>query len=215
MTLLLALLLSVRPAAAQLEKLDARAQELIKRAREALPPEEFGEEAGEVSEEEARRPPLQVSETVWRSSRLDETGLEQLYSLGIKTIVNLEDEGHQREELDALARIEKRRAEEGKPAWHIESVDVHMSGISRPRFEKVDRALALLSDPSKGPVLVHCKHGEDRTGVVVAAYRVEVEKKLSLPQAVAEAKSFKCCHLVLIGENGLRDFLIGYGLHRR
>jgi len=32
--------------------------------------------------------------------------------------------------------------------------------------------LRTLTDPQAGPVLVHCMQGADRTGVVVAAYRV-------------------------------------------
>ena len=33
-------------------------------------------------------------------------------------------------------------------------------------------ALRLLSDESQGPFLVHCQHGADRTGLVVAMYRI-------------------------------------------
>ena len=192
----LALWLLCRPAAAQLVP---------------MPPQVFDEEPGDVTKEEARRPPLKVSDSVWRSSRLDEVGLERLYDLGIRTILDLEDPALQREEAAALSRIEKRRAY----GRHIESLNVPMNGLGRPRFEQIDAALKVLSDPARAPILVHCKHGEDRTGVVVAAYRVEVEKKLTLAQAVAEAKSLHCCHLVLIGEHGLRDFLIDYGLRRR
>jgi hypothetical protein len=37
------------------------------------------------------------------------------------------------------------------------------------------RFLRFVTDPSNQPVLVHCKHGADRTGAMVAIYRVVVE----------------------------------------
>lgn len=36
-------------------------------------------------------------------------------------------------------------------------------------------ALAFMHDPAHQPVFVHCKHGDDRTGMVVALYRVRYE----------------------------------------
>lgn len=193
------------PSSAQLESAVSRAKPLVKQARAVQAPDDYTGEPGDVTEEEARRPPKKVSDQVWRSSRLDEVGLEQLYPLGIRTILNLEGPSEYRDELARLARVERKF-----PGKHIESLNVPMSGIMRPKFSQIDAALAVLADFNRAPILVHCKHGEDRTGVVVAEYRYEVEKKMSLEEAVAEAKSFNCCHLVLIGENGLRDFMLAY-----
>ena len=39
----------------------------------------------------------------------------------------------------------------------------------------VENCLALIAGAPK-PVLVHCWHGSDRTGIVVAAYRIVFEK---------------------------------------
>lgn len=36
-------------------------------------------------------------------------------------------------------------------------------------------ALAFMHDPAHQPVFVHCRHGDDRTGMVVALYRVRYE----------------------------------------
>jgi protein tyrosine/serine phosphatase len=47
----------------------------------------------------------------------------------------------------------------------------------------------VINDPARQPVLVHCEKGADRTGTVVAAYRVVVQG-MSVAAAVAEAKSF-------------------------
>ena len=45
--------------------------------------------------------------------------------------------------------------------------------------------LKIATDPKRQPLLVHCRHGADRTGTMVAAYRVVVQG-WSKDQALAE-----------------------------
>ena len=47
-------------------------------------------------------------------------------------------------------------------SWHLEDEDVV-------------RFLRIATDPARQPVLVHCRRGADRTGAMVAIYRVVVE----------------------------------------
>lgn len=44
-----------------------------------------------------------------------------------------------------------------------------------PTKDQADRVLAILSDPTNQPVLVHCKQGKDRTGIMTALYRIHVQ----------------------------------------
>jgi len=190
----------------------AAGRELVKAAQDTLAP--IGEEPGDVEDEEAGRPPTAVSDGVFRSSRPNDAAMDRLYELGVRHILNLESREHFAREREALDRARARRAASGKPAWRIESHSVPMSGVHPMTFSQLDAALAVLGDPAERPVLVHCKHGEDRTGVVVAAYRVAIERKKSIDEAVAEAKSLRCCHLVMPGEYSLSRFLDRY-LRRR
>ena len=41
-----------------------------------------------------------------------------------------------------------------------------------PEKEEVARALSVIFDDSGGPYLVHCQHGADITGTVIASYRI-------------------------------------------
>jgi hypothetical protein len=47
--------------------------------------------------------------------------------------------------------------------------------VPRQRPRAIDRFLALMDDPDSYPVLIHCKAGLHRTGVMVAVYRMEYE----------------------------------------
>jgi tyrosine-protein phosphatase SIW14 len=47
--------------------------------------------------------------------------------------------------------------------------------IRAPSTIDLQRALSLIADPSNQPVYVHCHRGSDRTGIVVAAYRIRYD----------------------------------------
>ena len=65
-------------------------------------------------------------------------------------------------------------------------INVPMKGVVAPTDEQIARVLAALD--SEGPVLVHCKRGADRTGTVIACYRIKHDH-WQRPQALQEAES--------------------------
>ena len=102
-----------------------------------------------------------VSPGIYRGGRLDRAGVDRLARIGIRTIINLENDddaiGHERAwaQADAIAQISS-----------------PMSGAWTPDDRQVDRLLATLADPSRRPIYVHCMKGMDRTGIVIALHRV-------------------------------------------
>ncbi|MBV8757595.1 MAG: tyrosine-protein phosphatase [Deltaproteobacteria bacterium] len=102
-----------------------------------------------------------VSPGIYRGGRLDEGGVLRLQKLGIKTIINLEND-------DEQIALEAKWAK----AAAITQISSPMSGYYTPDDAQVDRILKLLADPTKRPVYIHCMKGMDRTGVVVALHRV-------------------------------------------
>jgi protein tyrosine/serine phosphatase len=82
-----------------------------------------------------------------------------------------------------------------------------MDGTQMPSVEEVDRALEVVLDASKRPVLVHCAHGEERTGAVIAAYRVVAE---GWDPAAAEKEALD----LGFGFDDLAEFLVRYREHR-
>ena len=55
---------------------------------------------------------------------------------------------------------------------HLEHIPVHSWHVED---EDVVRFLRIVTDPAMQPVIVHCRRGADRTGLMVAIYRVMVE----------------------------------------
>lgn len=141
-----------------------------------------------------------VSPGLYRSAQPSLENIGWLSGFGMATLLDLRD--------PITAALERRAAE--RAGIGVKSVP--MSGLWAPTFKELDRALAVLTDPATPrPILVHCFHGQDRTGAVIAAYRVIVEG-VSPAQAAAEAQGFGCCHLVT---RNLRGLLERYRRHVR
>jgi uncharacterized protein (TIGR01244 family) len=103
----------------------------------------------------------QVSPTVYRGGRPDGAGVYRLAQMGIKTIIDLEDD-------DQAVATEKQWAANAG----LNFIHAPMNGMETPRDDEVNTILAQLDDPSIQPIYVHCMEGVDRTGLIIALYRV-------------------------------------------
>lgn len=135
----------------------------------------------------------QVSTGVYRMGQPSAEGLRILAGLGVRTILDLRQ---------WVGPEEKREAE--RLGMKVESVP--MNGLFTPSFEEIDRALRVLSDPSRRPVAVHCRYGRDRTGYSVAAWRV-MRDSMDAGSAAAEARGYGCCPAIW---KDLKAFLLEY-----
>jgi tyrosine-protein phosphatase SIW14 len=120
----------------------------------------------------------QVNPNLYRGAQPPPGGLKILADKGIKTIINLRG-----------ASDETRAEEQQAKALGIKFFNLQFPPLSKPDFTQVDQALALINDPANQPVFVHCKHGEDRTGTVIACYRM-THDNWDDEQAITEAKKF-------------------------
>lgn len=105
-----------------------------------------------------------VSDTLYRGAQPDTNGINNLKKLGIKTIISLRQPGSAWTAEAAAAQ-----------AAGLVYTNFPMSGISKPNAEQVRMILATI-DSLPGPVFVHCAHGCDRTGTIVACYRIQHDK---------------------------------------
>jgi len=124
----------------------------------------------------------QVNEHLYRGAQPTAEGFQYLAKLGVRTILDL------RENDDRTAGERQTVA-----ALGMEYVNVPMTGLTPPTEAEISKILALLEDQTKGPVFVHCKAGADRTGAVVAAYRIDHDgwdNARALKEAMSDGMSF-------------------------
>ncbi|MCS7033349.1 MAG: tyrosine-protein phosphatase [Phycisphaerae bacterium] len=60
----------------------------------------------------------------------------------------------------------------GRADVKLEKIPVRLGGWPEP--QAIEQFLAIASDPSRQPVVVHCAQGVRRTGMMVAAYQMSV-----------------------------------------
>jgi hypothetical protein len=75
-------------------------------------------------------------------------------------------------------------------------VGIPWSGSDYPSDAKVLQFLDLVRANPQTKVFVHCKRGADRTGTMIAAYRIAVEHK-TVTEAVSEMHQFHYDHFFL------------------
>lgn len=121
---------------------------------------------------------------VYRSGKLTTAALNKVVrEHGIKTIVDL---GAWVEDTPANRRA-NRREQEAAQALGAERYVFQLTGDSTGDPNQYTEALRLVLDPANQPVLVHCGAGTERTGCLVALYRMETEG-LSIDEAYTEAE---------------------------
>lgn len=77
-------------------------------------------------------------------------------------------------------------------------VGIPWSGTHAPTDSQVLEFLDLVRSNPDVKIFVHCQRGADRTGTMIAAYRIAVEHK-SAPEAVSEMHQFHYAHFWLPG----------------
>jgi tyrosine-protein phosphatase SIW14 len=132
-----------------------------------------------------------VEAKVFRGGQPTKDGMKKLAALGIKTVINLRND-------DGKAQAEEIEAR----AVGLRYFNVPLDTYGRPADEQVDRVLALITAAENKPVFVHCKRGSDRTGIVIAAYRISFNGWTG-EQATAEAKHYG----LGFWQRGMKDYI--------
>ena len=142
-----------------------------------------------------------INDMLYRGAQPKQAGLEELKKLGVTTIVDLRrGDAHK-------ADWERREA----AALGMRFVYIPVSGWGPPSDQQVAEFLGLFREDPKPKVFVHCRFGDDRTGMFVATYRIAVDQ-WSPSRAIGEMYFF--------GFNGfwhpsMRKFIQNFPDHMR
>lgn len=119
-----------------------------------------------------------VTDSLYRGAQPAQKGFAELKKLGVTTIVNLrtgwQGSTAERKEVETL---------------EMRYVNIPVGGWSPPSNAQVAQFLFLLKNAGGQKIFVHCLYGDDRTGVMIATYRIAVEH-WTADQAVQEMRSF-------------------------
>jgi protein tyrosine/serine phosphatase len=153
-------------------------------------------EGAKVSERIFNLPGLsnvgRVASNIYRGAQPEPQGYITLRKMGIRTVINLRS-----------LHSEKKAVEEAG----MKSVEVPMKVFKDVNQETVRKVIAIMADPANQPVYIHCALGQDRTGAVVAAYRMEVDR-WSLAEAEAEMQAFGFNDLWYELKEFVRDYAV-------
>jgi protein-tyrosine phosphatase len=122
-----------------------------------------------------------VDEHVYRGAQPTGEGFQTLANIGVKTVIDLREPGDR-----------SRNEEAAVTAAGMKYINIPMTGLTAPSEAETNRILALLEDATTGPVFVHCMRGADRTGAVIASYRIEHDgwdNARALKEALADGMS--------------------------
>jgi protein tyrosine/serine phosphatase len=117
-----------------------------------------------------------VSETYYRGAQPVGRDFAELASLGVKTVIDLQEYGDPKEPAAAKAA-------------GLNYVRIGMTTRIVPTPDQLKQFLAIVNDPAQQPVYVHCAGGHHRTGVMTAIYRM-TEDGWTRAQAFTEMKKY-------------------------
>ena len=135
-----------------------------------------------------------INDGLYRGAQPDAVGISNLAGLGIKSIINLR----------LTNDVWKAEAVEAR-ANGITYTNVPLKGVGRPTHAQVAAVIDLI-ETLPAPVFVHCEHGCDRTGTIIACYRIRRDR-WSNEAALEEARKYGLSQL----ERGMIDYVRHFG----
>lgn len=118
-----------------------------------------------------------VSDILYRAEQPTEEGFKSLQEMGIKTVVNLRVHHSDEKKMQGLE-------------LNYFQIPIHTWSLDD---KHVAQFLKIMSDEKNYPVLLHCQHGADRTGTMIAVYRMVFEnwsKEKALKEMTGETYGY-------------------------
>jgi len=134
-----------------------------------------------------------VNDSLYRGGQPDLQAMQQLKALGVKSVINLRM-------TNDVWKGEQAAATAGSMAY----TNLPLDALSAPTDAQVTRVLAAISNMPK-PVFVHCQYGCDRTGTIIACYRIQQDHWAN-SSALKEAEVYGISPF----EVGMRSYILHF-----
>jgi len=138
---------------------------------------------------------------LYRSGQPDLGDMRRLRdTYGIRTVVNLRRENEQ--DGRKGPSLDEERAEADRLGMRF--IHMPLDGDKPVDPNAVARWLEIVQDKANAPILIHCKQGVDRTGLLVAAFRKDLQG-WSPERALAEAVEHR---MDAAGKSHIKDYIL-------
>ena len=131
----------------------------------------------------------QVDAQLYRGGRPRSSAYPKLVGIGVRTIINLEEPEFAMEEKAAIDQLNSGLPSDRQiqfVSFPITPAEIDEEGVSDGRLRELFGEI----QASGKPIFLHCYHGKDRTGMVVALYRLLLNQK-SATDAYDEAYHYQ------------------------
>ena len=136
----------------------------------------------------------QINQNYYRGAQPNTAEFLKLQRLGIKTVINLREDGDSME-----------------PSWvrnaDMQYFNIPLSSRQPATNEQTEHFLNLVNDPKNWPVFVHCAGGRHRTGEMTAIYRI-THDSWTADQAYQEMEQYD--YYSIGGHGPLKDYVFEY-----
>jgi protein tyrosine/serine phosphatase len=139
----------------------------------------------------------QINHNYYRGAQPEPRDYVDLAALGVKTVIDLTEDG----------RSEEKGLVE---AAGMKFYRIPMTTTDRPSEATITQFLKLVNDTANQPVFVHCQGGRHRTGVMTAVYRM-TRDGWTAEQAYQEMKQYNFEGFP--GHPELKNFVYAYYTH--
>ena len=121
-------------------------------------------------------------------------GIAELKELGIKAVIDLQSNE---------VSEEKAACEANGIVFYSRPLP-GLEIITEPNRILVSNILTLIEDPTNQPIFIHCQHGKDRTGALVAEYRID--HGATAKEAIAEMRHYHNSWIEFGYRDAVEDF---------
>jgi tyrosine-protein phosphatase SIW14 len=135
-----------------------------------------------------------VNAHLYRGAVPSNIGLQELAAIHVSTVLDLREPGEgtdfEKSAVEALGMI---------------YINIPLRPFSAPSQEQMTQILSLLQHNDSNRIFLHCRRGKDRTGTVVACYRMQHDG-WDNQHALSEARKYG----MSFTERGMRSFILHF-----
>lgn len=135
-----------------------------------------------------------INKNFYRGAQPKGSDYSDLAALGVKTVIDLQQDG----ERDEQQMVE---------AAGMKFYRIGLSDKSWPSPEKAEQFIKLVDDPANQPVFIHCHGGRHRAGIMTAIYRM-THDAWDADRAYTEMKRYG--FESGFGHGGLKDYVYDF-----